>query len=167
MGFSKHYNLRFDTNLGHDICAIRRIPCAYVGCTSMLDKPWVSSMLSKKQASYQPVANCTYWPVLGSYNNWNIIELTPKSTPFEAFYEIYKVILDGISENISSLVKSSIYGAIKIDDTTSNGLYVIKFLSEACTLQNNTTIDGEVISAGELFVKSQYLYSMQEDTNWY
>ena len=75
---SKHYHLRFDPKLGHGICAIRRLPCACVGCTSMMDKPWVSGVLSKQQACYQPVTNCTYWPVMGSYNYWNIIELTQK-----------------------------------------------------------------------------------------
>ena len=81
-GLSKHYNLRFYPKRGHGICATRRIPCSYVACASMLDKPWISSIPSKKQARYQPVTNCTYWPVMGSYNNWNIIELTPKYTPF-------------------------------------------------------------------------------------
>ena len=74
-------------------------PCFCVECTSMLDKPWISGILSKKQACYQPVSNCTYWPVMGSYNNWNIINLTPKSIPFEAFDEIHTVVLDRISEN--------------------------------------------------------------------
>ena len=68
---------------------------------------------------------------MGSYNNWNIIRLTPKSTLFEAFDEIKKVVLDGISENMSSLVQSIMYGAINTDDTTKNGFYVIQFLSEA------------------------------------
>ena len=31
----------------------------------------------------------------------------------------------------------------------------------------NTTIGGQVISAGKLVVKAQYFYSMQEHTNWY
>ena len=66
-----------------------------------------------------------------------------------------------------SLVQSGMYGAIKTDDTTTNGFYVIQFLSEAYTLQNNTKIDRQVISAGELVVKAQYLCSMQENTNWY
>ena len=35
------------------------------------------------------------------------------------------------------------------------------------TLQDNTTIDGEIISAGELVVKAQYICSIQVDTNWY
>ena len=71
-----------------------------------------------------------------------------KISTFEAFDEIHKVVIDGISENTASLVQSSMYGAINIDDTTTNGLYVIQFLSEAYTLQNNATIDGQVISSG-------------------
>ena len=77
-GLSKHYHLRFDPNLGYGICAIFRIQCACVGCTSMLGKPWIPGITSTKQARYQPVTNYTYWPFLGSYKNCNIIELTPK-----------------------------------------------------------------------------------------
>ena len=62
---------------------------------------------------------------------------------------------------MDSLVKSGIYGAINTDDTTTNGLYVIPFILEAYTLQNNTTIDGQIISSGELVVKAQYSFSMQ------
>ena len=133
----------------------------------MLDKPWISGIRSKKQARYQPVINYTYWPVLGAYNNCNFIELTPKSIPFETFYEIHQVSLDGKSENLSSLVQSVMYGAINISDNTSNVLYVIQFISEAYTLQKNTTIYGQVISAGELVVKAQYIFSMQENTHFY
>ena len=98
---------------------------------------------------------------MGPYNNWNIINLAPKSIPSEAFDEIHQVILDGISENMASLVQSSMYGAINTDDNTSNVFYVIQLLSDAYTLQNNTIIYGQVISAGELVVKAQYLCSMQ------
>ena len=57
---------------------------------------------------------------MGSYNNWNIIEPTQKSTPFEAFDEIHKVFIDEISENMASLVQPGMYGAINTDDTTTN-----------------------------------------------
>ena len=87
-GVGKHYHLRFDTNLGHGICVICRIPCACVVCTSMLDKPWISGIQSTKQERYQPVINCTYWKFLGPYKNWTTIELTPKSIPFEDFDEM-------------------------------------------------------------------------------
>ena len=41
------------------------------------------------------------------------------------------------------------------------------FKSGAYKLHDNTTVEGEIITAGELVVKSQYLSSMQVDTNWY
>ena len=73
-GLSKHYHLRFDPKLGMGICAIFRIPCACVACKSMLDKPWISGIPTDKHDRYKPVTKCTYWPALGSFNNWNIIE---------------------------------------------------------------------------------------------
>ena len=55
---------------------------------------------------------------------------------------------------MTSLVQLGIYGAINTYDTTTNGLYAIQFLSYAYTLQSNTTIDGQVISSGELVAKA-------------
>ena len=49
---------------------------------------------------------------------------------------------------MTSLVQLGMYGAINTDDNTKNGFYVIQFLSDAYTLQNNTTIYGQVISSG-------------------
>ena len=111
--------------------------------------------------------NLSHVLLLDSYNNWNIIHLTPKSTYFEVFDEIHQVVLDVISDNMASLFQSGMYGFINTDDTTTNVFYVIQFISEAYTLQNSTQIDVQVISADELVVKAQYLCSMQENYNWY
>ena len=166
-GLSKHYRLRLYPKLGNGVCAIRRIPCACVACTSMLDKPWISGIPSDKKQRYKSVTNCTYWPVLGPFNNWNMIQLSQKSNPFDAFDEIHQFVLDVISENMSPLVESRKYGSINTTDTETNGFYVIMFTSEAYTLQDNTTIDGKIITSGELVVKAQYICSMQVYTNWY
>ena len=88
-GLGKHYHLRFDPKLGHGICAILYIPCAYIACKSMQETPWIYGIPSKKKARYQPVTDNTYWKVLGSFNNWNIIHLSPKSTTFEVFEDIH------------------------------------------------------------------------------
>ena len=58
---------------------------------------------------------------------------------------------------MDSLVKSDKYGDNNISETATNGFYFIKFISEAYRLQNNTTIDGNIISAGELVVRGEYL----------
>ena len=123
----------------------------------MIEKPWIYVIPSRKQALYQPVNFFTYCPVLGSCNNWNIIQLSQKSTPFEASEDIHQVVLDGISDNIASLVKYGKYVAINTADTSTNGYYFINLISEAYTLQNNTTIDGKIITAGGLVVKEKHL----------
>ena len=62
---------------------------------------------------------------------------------------------------MSSLVQYDKYGYINTTCTTTNGHYVIKFISEAYTLQNNTTVDRQIIAAGELVFKAQYICSVQ------
>ena len=61
---------------------------------------------------------------------------------------------------MASLVESGKYGAINTTDTSTNGFYVIMFTSGIYKLQENTTIDGQIITAGELIVKEKYLCYM-------
>ena len=68
---------------------------------------------------------------------------------------------------MASLVESSKYGAINTTYTSTNGFYFIMFTSGAYKLQENTTVDGKIITAGELVVKAQYICYMQVDTTWY
>ena len=164
---SKHYPLRFDPKLGNGVCEICRIPCACVACTSMLDKPWIYGIPSDKQERYKYATKSTYWIVLGSFNNCNIIQLSQKSTPSDVFDEIHQVVLDGISDNMALLVESLNHGDINTNDTSTNGFYVIIFTSEAYTLQENKRIVGQGITAEKFFVNAQYLCFMQVDNNWY
>ena len=93
----------------------------------MLYKPWISGIPPDEQERYKPVTKCTYCLVLGYFNNCNMIQLSHKSTPSDAFDEIHKVILDGISDNMVSLAESGKYGSINTTDTTTNGFYVVMF----------------------------------------
>ena len=47
----------------------------------------------------------------------NIIQLSHKSTPYDAFDEIHQVVLDGISDNMALLFESGKYGTINATDT--------------------------------------------------
>ena len=50
---------------------------------------------------------------------------------------------------------------------TKNVFYVIIITSVAYTLQYNTKIDRQMITAGKLVVKSKYICYMKVDTYWY
>ena len=77
--------------------------------------------------------------MLGNSNNWNIIQFSYKVTSSEYIDKTNQVLLDVISENIAELAQTSNYGAINKTLTTDMGYYVIKFFSEAYTIQEDTT----------------------------
>ena len=72
----------------------------------MIEKPWISGIPSYELERYKTFTKCTYWPVLGPLNNYNIIQSSHKSTPSDTFDEIHQVFIDGISDNMASLVES-------------------------------------------------------------
>ena len=67
------------------------------------------------------MTNCYYWPVLGFFNNWNIITLSHKVTTGEDFEEIHHVVLDVISVNMASLLQPGKYSSINKIDTPTVG----------------------------------------------
>ena len=77
----------------------------------------------------------------GSFDNWNIITLLHKGTRSEVFGDIYQVVLDGISDNMASLVQYGEYGTMNTTYTETMIYYLIKFVLEAYTLQHETTCD--------------------------
>ena len=76
----------------------------------MLDKSWAPGISLSQKIHYQPLQYCTYCPVLFCLKNWNIIKFSNKDTTSEDFEAINQVVLDGISENMASLVQYGKYG---------------------------------------------------------
>ena len=63
-----------------------------------------------------------------------------------------KVLPDGISANMASLVQTGKYGAINAIDPTTLRYYVVKYVSYAFIIQEDITTDGQDSKAGELSV---------------
>ena len=163
----KNYHMHFDTILGHGMCDKCHISCTCTPYTYIIDQTWDPFIPEKQKPHYQTVKDCTYWPVLGYFNKWNILQLSHKVTSTEEIDKINQVVINGISENVAALVQNGIYVAIKTINTSITGYYVIKFMSESYTLQEEKMCDGQISTAGELVVKSKYMKCMQDNTKWY
>ena len=87
----------------------------------MVYKLWIRCLTPKQQPRYKHVTSFSYWTVLGSFKNWNVITLSQKSTTSEDFEEIHQVVFDGISDNMDSLVQYSKYGSINTTDASTMG----------------------------------------------
>ena len=152
--------MRLAPRLGNGKCAIRQIPCDCNACTNMLDKNWEIGVDFIYQPRYQTVKDLTYWSVLGFFNNWYIIKFSNKSTTGEYFDEVHKVVLYGISENMSLIVQNGKYDAVNTAYLTTLGYYVVKFVSEPYMLQVNKTMSNQVINSGDLIVNTVSLIIM-------
>ena len=78
-----------------------------------------------------------------------------------------KVVLYGISDNMSALFQNGKYAAINTADSTTKDYYDAKLLSEPYTLKNDKTVENQVIKAGEIIVKLEYIIIMKKNTNFY
>ena len=58
-----------------------------------------------QQPCYQPVKYFKQWSVLVSIKNWNIVQFSHKARYSKELDKIHKVVLDGIRDNMYSLVK--------------------------------------------------------------
>ena len=68
---------------------------------------------------------------------------------------------------MASLVQSGNCGATNTPYYTTIGYYVIQFVSEEYTIQEDTNCDGKVSTSDELVVKEHYLSSTQENKKRY
>ena len=82
-GLCNHYHLCFYTKLGHGTYAIRHITCACTLWTYSINQPCFTALPAHQHTSYQLVQDYTHWPMLGSFNKWNIIKLLHKATSSE------------------------------------------------------------------------------------
>ena len=72
----------------------------------------------------------------------------------EEYYEdINQTILDGNVMNMSLICIEVEYGAINNNDSLCHGYYTIKFSSFPYNLQEDLSIDGQVISSGKIVCK--------------
>ena len=66
--------IRADPLLGVGYVAVRQITCSCSVCLSKLYFSWNRSQYKYNQDQYRGEnQNCVYWPIIGSYNNWQII----------------------------------------------------------------------------------------------
>ena len=114
--------------------------CMYINARQTLDIWYTIKKL-------RTISTCHQLHLLASPRLIQQLEHHPivtEITPYETFDEIHQVVIDNISDNMSSLVQSSKYGDINTTDTETNGFYVIMFTSEAYEFQDSTTIDGKL-----------------------
>ena len=80
--------------------------------------------------------------------------------------DINIIVLDNFAFNMNDMVYQHNYGAINIDDTKSEGLYVLHFTPIPYMLQYSIEINGDTITEGTLVSGAKYMSPVQENSNF-
>ena len=91
--------------------------------------------------------------MLGSFNKWNIIQLSHKATSSEEIEKSYQVVLDDISDNMDAMVKTGKYGAINTTDKYIMLYYLIKFMPDPYTIQEEIMCDVKISTSEKALSK--------------
>ena len=120
-------------------------------CTTILSLPWdLKTKESINQPRYGRVYNCEYYLIIGSHNNWIILNFIDEITYEEYYGHINLTTLYRNVMNISLIIMEGNYGAIYDDDYTLHGYYIIIFISSPYNLRSEFSIYGQVISSIEM-----------------
>ena len=129
-----------------------------------LASPWNRSQDKYNQDQYKgDNQNWVYWPILGSYKNWQIIYCIEsrkqhKSSDTYINFHIKYHAISNIALNIRKYISDNYYGAIPtIDNNAENEYYIVKWTSDSYTLQSSHKIVRYVIKSGELVCGAVHL----------
>ena len=73
-----HYHIRCDPYLGIGRFKIKIIPCACIYCRNSMGIPWYKYLVPKCQPRHYAVKKYKYYPILGKYKDWVIIDFIEK-----------------------------------------------------------------------------------------
>ena len=109
------------------------------------------------------------WPSYEGANDWKIFQLVPKKPDDEkGARESIQCVLNALETRISLMMRIGEVGAVGMTDTTAMGYYMVKWLSEPYTLQEETVGMASLIGTGKMVAKAVYFNRVQERAPyWY
>jgi len=159
-GLSAMYNIRADPELGAGQIAVRRIPCACIGCLNRFER-----LIKERYTG--TCTECKYHSIFLGTNDWKIVTLAAKSNcPDEDLEEAKMIVLESMAENAASEVKIGNVGAFSTEDPAYEGFYLVEWTSLPFKAQEDHYLHEYeppmFIKKGDLLAKAKYTVRVQQ-----
>ena len=144
--------------------------CGCDACAKQLALPWKPGVDRAEQPRYARNKKCVLWPSYEGANDWKIRQLQPKTAAeAKGTHESMKCVLEAMVARISLLIKEGEIAAVGTSDEDTLGYYLVKWLSEPYTLQEDTEgmVKGVMLKAGTLVVDAEWLNPVGGASLWY
>ena len=113
------------------------------------------------------------WNIFEGLNDWNTITLVTQTINknIDKDDEAFRTILRGVETRMSEKILSTMYGAVRTDDESTDGYYILQWTSEPYTLQEDKEMRGYppniTACAGEILCDAVFLTSVPNAKYWY
>jgi hypothetical protein len=168
-GICAHYNIRTDPDLGMGWAVLRRVACSCGPCKDQqLQRSWVLHDNIAAQPRYVVNKDCELWPSYKGANDWKICALMPKMEAGKKLArESLCYVLNALEARMSLMMHKGQVGAVGTIDEAGMGYYLVKWLSEPYTLQENIDGMSGVIPTRSMVVDGLYFNRVQCAQCWY
>ena len=168
-GLRVHYNICMDPDLGVEWAALCHVACGCGPCKEQLKMPWVPLVDNSAQPRYTRNERCLLWPSYEGANGWKIFQLVPKK-PYDekGARESIQCVLNALEVRVLLMMRIGEVGAVGTTDAAVMGYYMVKWLSEPYTLQEEKVGMASLIGTGKMVAKAVYFNRVQERAPyWY
>ena len=112
-------------------------------CIEIVKTPWDIDQDDNDQPRYR--VNewyiYIYWRYFKGFNNWRAVDLVTTSIPSTMKENAYEIILYGIKVWTNERILKGKFGATRTNDKAMQGYYLIEWLSESYTVQENIVMN--------------------------
>jgi hypothetical protein len=138
------------------------VACGCGPCKDQLQRPWVLRSSITVQPCYVVNKDCKLWPSYEGANDWKIVALMPKTeADNKVVHESLRCALNALVARMSLMMREGHIGAVSMTDEEAMGYYLVKWLSEPYTLQEDTEGMSGMIPIGSMMVGGLYFNRVQ------
>jgi hypothetical protein len=130
--------------------------------------PWEPRVDRRAQPQYAQNNVCKLWPSYEGQNDWRISKLVPKTTEDERdVWELMNSNLITMEARITLMIQEGKIGAVTTTDEAAMGYYVMKWLTESYSLQEDMEGMSGVISTGVMVANALFYNRVTRAPFWY
>jgi hypothetical protein len=108
------------------------------------------------------------WPSYEGANDWKVFQLVPKKRKDEkGARESIKCVLNALEARVLLMMRIGEVGAVGTTDAATMGYYMVKWLSEPYTLQEETVGMASLLGTGKMVTKAVYFNRVKRAPYWY
>jgi hypothetical protein len=144
------------------------VACGCGACKAQLGRPWLPRVDRRKQPRYAVNKECDLWESYEGANNWRISQLVAQTVEDEmGAREGNKSILNAMEVRIASMIKDGEIGAVATTDENAMGYYIVEWMSDPYSLQEDTEGMAGVMDAGTMVADAIFYNRVGGAPYWY